>query len=112
MPLKTTPDPLAPTLPLAADNATDIPRSTADTAMTGEVITGTGDAMSAEIETKRLHIGPDNPSSKGHDRAYKHGHKKQGLIDAQSGHEGAEVDPIPGEDEDQDVLRGRRDGVQ
>ena len=36
----------------AADNAFDMPRSTKDTGVTGEVMTGTGDQMPSEIEKR------------------------------------------------------------
>lgn len=42
-----------PTTAMAADNATDLPRSTRDVGMTGEVMTGTGNSMPASAESKR-----------------------------------------------------------
>lgn len=38
----------------AADNAFDIPRSTKDRGATGEVMTGTGDQMTSNIEKKGI----------------------------------------------------------
>ena len=38
----------------AADNAFDIPRSTKDRGVTGEVITGTGDQLPSSIEKKNM----------------------------------------------------------
>ncbi|KAJ5784513.1 uncharacterized protein N7503_009725 [Penicillium pulvis] len=38
----------------AADNAIDIPRSTCDRGQTGEVMTGTGNTLPAEIESKYM----------------------------------------------------------
>lgn len=81
----------------AADNATDIPRKNKDIGSTGEVVTGTGDQLPAEVESKRLHYGANNPASKGHERDAKH--RKQGnTFDRFSG-EGAEEDEVPGGEE-------------
>jgi len=46
--------PAKPTSAMAADNAIDIPRSTQDRGQTGEVITGTGDSLPADIESKYM----------------------------------------------------------
>ncbi|KAJ5994348.1 hypothetical protein N7451_010072 [Penicillium sp. IBT 35674x] len=43
-----------PTTAKAADNAIDIPRSTCDRGQTGEVMTGTGNTLPAEIESKYM----------------------------------------------------------
>lgn len=40
--------------------------------VTGEVITGTGDALPAEIEAKGLEIGARHPGAKGRTRDIKH----------------------------------------
>lgn len=52
----------------AADNATDMPRQPKDIGSTGEVVTGTGDQLPAQTESKRLHFGANDALSKGHDR--------------------------------------------
>ena len=54
-----------PTSVLAADNATDLPRSTRDVGMTGEVLSGTGNSMPAGVEAKRNEIGADHPGARG-----------------------------------------------
>jgi len=99
----------APDPQSAVDNPTDIPRQNKDIGATGEVITGTGDQLPAQIESKRLHFSPNNPSAKGHDRAEKHANLNRSQVDRFAG-EGSTVDPVPGEDEDdQDVLRDSRE---
>ncbi len=91
----------------AADNATDLPRRNQDTGVTGEVVTGTGDQLPAEVETKRLHVGASNPAAKGHDRVEKHATSQSG-VDRLAG-EGVEVDAVPGEEEDsQDTIREKK----
>ncbi|CAL5873581.1 uncharacterized protein PFLUO_LOCUS7862 [Penicillium psychrofluorescens] len=42
-----------PSTAFAGDNTTDMPRSTRDAGTTGEVITGTGDSLPADVESKR-----------------------------------------------------------
>ncbi|MCJ1259233.1 hypothetical protein MMC24_007069 [Lignoscripta atroalba] len=92
----------------AADNATDIPRRNKDIGTTGEVVTGTGDQMPAQVESKRLHMGANNPLSKGHDRYDKHTRQKESDLERYAG-EGAGVDRAPGEeDDDEDVVRDRK----
>lgn len=48
----------------AADNQTDLPRRNQDIGATGEVVTGTGDQLPAQIESKRLHFGANEPQAK------------------------------------------------
>ncbi|KAI9804261.1 MAG: hypothetical protein M1833_007068 [Piccolia ochrophora] len=92
----------------AADNATDISRRTKDVGSTGEVLTGTGDQLPAEVESKNLHFGANDSLSKGHDRYDKHTRQKGSNEERYAG-EGAEVDAAPGEEnDDQDTLRERR----
>jgi hypothetical protein len=56
-----------------ADNPQDMPRSARDTGLpSGEVVSGTGDTMPDEIESKRLHFGTGDPGAKGSLRTYKH----------------------------------------
>lgn len=48
----------------AADNQTDMPRRNQDIGATGEVTTGTGDQLPAQVESKRLHFGANDPQAK------------------------------------------------
>jgi len=92
----------------AADNASDIPRRNKDMGATGEVITGTGDQLPAQVESKRLHYGANDPLSKGHDRYDKHSRQKESDLERYAG-EGAEVDTVPGEEgNSQDAIRDRK----
>ncbi|ODM23101.1 hypothetical protein SI65_00690 [Aspergillus cristatus] len=61
-----------PTSAFAADNATDLPRSTRDVGATGEVITGTGNSIGAVVERKRTQ-GANHPGARGDVRNLKHG---------------------------------------
>ncbi|KAJ5225524.1 hypothetical protein N7468_006749 [Penicillium chermesinum] len=61
-----------PTLATAADNATDLPRSTRDVGQTGEVMTGTGDSVPASIESKRAYMGTNISGAPGDTRDMKH----------------------------------------
>jgi len=87
----------------AADNPTDIPRSMRDMGATGEVETGTGDQMPANVESKRLHFGANDSQSKGHDRYEKHSKQKQ--VEERYAGDGPGVDLQPSEDS----LAGRED---
>lgn len=64
-------------LATAATNATDMPKASKDIGATGEVVTGTGDQLPAQVESKNLHFGADNPLDKGHDRRDKHTVQKE-----------------------------------
>lgn len=57
-----------PSLAFAADNAKDLPRSTKDEGLSGEVITGTGNEMPSEVEAKRVQRGSKHPGAKGRTR--------------------------------------------
>ncbi|KAJ5389749.1 uncharacterized protein N7496_000817 [Penicillium cataractarum] len=57
-----------PSTAFAADNATDLPRSTRDVGQTGEVLSGTGDSMPASIESKRTFMGTNIPGGSGEPR--------------------------------------------
>jgi hypothetical protein len=70
-----------PTMPAAAENATDMPRSTRDVAQTGEVMTATGDSLPAEIETKRLQSQTNDPGARGSLRNIKHATKTSSAYD-------------------------------
>lgn len=61
-----------PSTAMAADNATDLPRSTRDRGQTGEVVSGTGDSMPAAIESKRAFMGANVPGGSGDTRDVKH----------------------------------------
>lgn len=92
----------------AADNATDIPRRNKDIGATGEVITSTGDQLPAQVESKRLHFGANEPLAKGHDRVDKHRKQNESDLERYAG-DGAEVDAAPGEEEDNmDEVRARK----
>lgn len=70
-----------PTQALAADNNTDLPRSTRDVGMSGGVLTGTGDTLGAEAESQRLQIGANNPGARGDVRMLKHANLTRGAYD-------------------------------
>lgn len=75
---------------------------------TGEVVTGTGDQLPAQVESKRLHFGANDPLSKGHDRYDKHTKQKESDLERYGG-EGAGVDRAPGEEnDDEDAVRDRK----
>ncbi|THX42949.1 hypothetical protein D6D08_10565 [Aureobasidium pullulans] len=61
----------------AADNATDMPKSSKDMGATGEVMAATGDQLPAQVESKNLHFGANNSADKGHDRSDKHTKQKE-----------------------------------
>ena len=71
-----------------------------------------GDSMPAEIETKRLNMQTGNQAaSKGHSRTERAQKQKQSNEEALAG-EGPGVEAAPGEEEeDQETLRSRRDGL-
>jgi hypothetical protein len=95
----------------AAGNDTGIPRRNKDIGISGEVISGPGDQLPGEIESKRLHVGPNEPLAKGHDRYHKHHRQNESDFDRYAS-EGAEVDEATGDEgEDQDTMRVRK-GLQ
>ncbi|THY45433.1 hypothetical protein D6C97_08619 [Aureobasidium pullulans] len=61
----------------AADNATDMPKSSKDMGATGEVMTATGDQLPPQVESKNLHFGANDSADKGHDRSDKHSKQKE-----------------------------------
>lgn len=92
----------------AVDNPADIPRRNKDIGATGEVITGTGHQLPAEVESKNLHFGANEPLAKGHDRYDKHRRQKQSDFERYAGGDGG-VDAAPGEErEDMDEIRERK----
>ncbi|KAJ5579729.1 uncharacterized protein N7459_005714 [Penicillium hispanicum] len=70
-----------PTLATAADNATDLPRSTRDVGQTGEVITGAGDSIPASIESKRAYMGTNIRGGSGDTRDQKHHNYNRSAFD-------------------------------
>ncbi|KAI9740085.1 MAG: hypothetical protein M1818_004836 [Claussenomyces sp. TS43310] len=84
-------------LAAAASNPVDIPRGYKDIGSTGEVETGTGDQLPAEVEFKRLHHGANNPLAKGHDRYDKHTKQTESDLDRYAT-DGSNVDLQPNED--------------
>lgn len=70
-----------PSLAAAADNATDLPRSTRDVGQTGEVITGVGDAVPPSIESKRAYMGSNIRGGSGDTRAEKHQNHNRSAFD-------------------------------
>ncbi|KAJ5550816.1 hypothetical protein N7535_001244 [Penicillium sp. DV-2018c] len=61
-----------PSTAMAADNATDMPRSTRDIGQSGEVISGTGNSMPAGIEAKHNYMGTNHHAGHGDTRESKH----------------------------------------
>ncbi|OKL56667.1 hypothetical protein UA08_08309 [Talaromyces atroroseus] len=74
-----------PSVAAAADNSTDMPRSTRDVGQSGEVMTGIGDSLPAEIETKNMHFQANDPGAKGRVRTFKHAAKTTGAFDRLAG---------------------------
>ena len=73
-----------------------------DIAQTGEAITGTGNALPAEAETKRMHFS-GGPLDKGHDRYDKHTRSKESHHERFAG-EGAGM-----QEGDDDIDLGSRE---
>ncbi|KAH7398293.1 hypothetical protein BKA66DRAFT_545897 [Pyrenochaeta sp. MPI-SDFR-AT-0127] len=93
----------------AADNAFDIPRSVNDRGQTGEVISGTGDQITSNIEKKNLDDANFDPRAKGHDRYAKHARQDNPLGSSKHGAVSHDVDAAPGEEElGQDELLDKR----
>ena len=70
-----------PSLAAAADNATDLPRSTRDVGQTGEVMTVAGDSMPASIESKRAYMGTNISGGSGNTRDQKHHNHNRASFD-------------------------------
>ena len=74
-----------------------MPRTVRDTGATGEVISGTGDQMPADVEAKRFGLEEGGgPAAKGDARLGKAQKDKAGM--ERFAGEGAEVDVPPGEE--------------
>ncbi|EAW10417.1 uncharacterized protein ACLA_048890 [Aspergillus clavatus NRRL 1] len=70
-----------PSQAFAADNATDLPRSTKEIGATGEVVTGTGDAFPATGESKRMTYDAIDPGARGNSRTIKHANLNRSAFD-------------------------------
>lgn len=91
--------------------ATDMPQCNKDIGTTSEVIRSTGDQLPVQVESKRMHLGANEPLAKGYDRYHKHHRQQESGFERFAG-EGAEVDEAPGDEgEDQDTIWSRK-GVQ
>ncbi|KAL4869190.1 hypothetical protein BDV12DRAFT_168438 [Aspergillus spectabilis] len=87
-----------PSTASAADNYTDLPRSTRDVGFTGEVMTGTGNTFPAQGENAGNEIGSNTPGAKGQTRRHQHGNKNRGMFDT-----------LAGEDEDSGEFIGEHE---
>lgn len=93
----------------AADNAFDIPRSVNDRGQTGEIISGTGDQITSNIEKKNLDDANFDPRAKGHDQYAKHARQDNPLSSSKHGAKSHDVEAAPGEEElVQDELLDKR----
>ncbi|KIX10003.1 uncharacterized protein Z518_01084 [Rhinocladiella mackenziei CBS 650.93] len=83
----------------AATNEGDISRTTRDTAP-NDVLTGTGDSLPSQVDSKRLHSVPGgvthDPSTKGSTRMTKHTKQQSDFVTGAS--EGPWTDRIPGQE--------------
>jgi len=88
------------TLADAATNPGDIPRTTKDTAV-NEVLTGTGDALPPQIDSKRMHNVPGgvthDAKSKGSTRYTEHSVQQNDFVKGASA--GAGVEKAPGQED-------------
>jgi hypothetical protein len=93
----------------AADNAFDIPRSVNDRGQSGEILTGTGDQLSSNIEKKNLDDADFDPRAKGHDRYAKHAKQDNPMDSLKYGAVSHDVEAAPGEElETQEALLEKR----
>ncbi|KAL8697687.1 MAG: hypothetical protein Q9201_007002 [Fulgogasparrea decipioides] len=78
-----------------ADNINDLPKSTKDKAPTADIISGTGDAVPAEVSSKNLHELGNPDLSKGHARYDKHVRQKGSDYEqSAAGGEDAETEEV------------------
>ncbi|GFF51291.1 hypothetical protein IFM62136_01749 [Aspergillus lentulus] len=77
-----------PSLAFAADNATDLPRSTKEMGASGEVVTGTGDAFPVSGESKRINPGAMDPGARGNARTIKHANINRSQFDRSAREDG------------------------
>jgi len=93
----------------AADNAFDIPRSVNDRGQTGEILSGTGDQLSSNLEKKNLDDANFDPRAKGHDQYAKHARQDNPYDSLKHGAGSHGVEAAPGEEEEtQDALLEKR----
>lgn len=93
----------------AADNAFDIPRSVNDRGQTGEILSGTGDQLSSNLEKKNLDDANFEPNAKGHDRHAKHARQDNPLDSLKHGAGSHDVEVAPDEElETQGALLEKR----
>jgi hypothetical protein len=93
----------------AADNAFDIPRSVNDRGQTGEILSGTGDQLSSNLEKKNLDDANFDPRAKGHDQYAKHARQDNPFDSLKHGARNHNVEAAPGEEElTQDQLLDKR----
>lgn len=83
----------------AADNAFDIPRSVNDRGQTAEIVTGTGDQITSNIEKKNLDDANYDPMAKGSARYAKHARQDNPLDSLNHGAGSHDVEAAPGEEE-------------
>jgi hypothetical protein len=94
---------------LAADNAFDIPRSVNDRGQTAEVISGTGDQITSNIEKKNLDDANFDPRAKGHVQYAKHARQDNPMDSLKHGAGSHDVEAAPGEEEEsQEALLNKR----
>ena len=79
-----------PSTAFAADDATDLPRSTRDVGQTGQVLTGTGDSLPATVESKRAFMGNNEPKGVSRHRDEKHHVQTRSQFDTYA-HEDADA---------------------
>lgn len=96
------------TLADAATNAGDIPRTTKDVA-NAEILTGTGDALPPQVDSKRLHSVPGgvthDPNAKGSTRYTEH-IRQPNTFDTIG--EGSQTERAPGDEElSEDAARDK-----
>ncbi|KAL4884503.1 hypothetical protein BJY04DRAFT_182623 [Aspergillus karnatakaensis] len=88
-----------PSTAFAADNSTDLPRSTRDIGFTGEVMTGTGNTLPAQNENAPNVLGTNTPGAKGQTRSHLRGKQQRGGFER-----------FAGEDEDAGEYIGEHEG--
>lgn len=83
-----------PSTATAADNATDMPRSTRDVGQSGEVLTGAGDSMPASVESKRAFMGNNVPGAGKDVRGMKHHRQQKGDFERFAGEDEESFDLV------------------
>ena len=86
-----------------------MPRSVHDRGQTAEVITGTGDQMTSNVEKKNLDDTNFDPGAKGNVRYAKYAKHDNPFSSLATGAKDHNVEPAPGEEEDsQETLLNKR----